>query len=133
MPAAHTPPMPMPNRARHASNMTYDVEKPPRNAKHEYARIEAIERPLAAPPICRRSGADAAHHAQEQRGGAEEADERAGDAEMALDIDEQKRQDGEVKPVEQPPEVGGQEGSPLRGSHQREPGRVPGAVHRAPS
>src|SRR5579872_4346014 len=46
MTAAHTPPMPMPNSARIAKSIPYDVEKPPRNEKTEYQRIENISGPL---------------------------------------------------------------------------------------
>ena len=46
IPAAQTPPMPMPNRARIANSMPYDVEKPPRNENSEYQRIENISGPL---------------------------------------------------------------------------------------
>ena len=42
MPAAQTPPMPMPNSARHAKSMRYDVEKPPKNENSEYHTIENI-------------------------------------------------------------------------------------------
>src|SRR5256885_9806591 len=42
MPAAHTPPMPMPKSARIANSMRYDVEKPPRNENSEYHTIENI-------------------------------------------------------------------------------------------
>jgi hypothetical protein len=46
MPAAHTPPMPMPKSARHVKSMPYDVEKPLRKANAEYHRIENINGPL---------------------------------------------------------------------------------------
>ena len=46
MPAAQTPPMPMPNSARIANSIPYDVEKPPRNENSEYQRIENISGPL---------------------------------------------------------------------------------------
>ena len=46
MPAAHTPPMPIPNSARIANSIAYDEEKPPRNEKTEYHRIENMSGPL---------------------------------------------------------------------------------------
>src|SRR5579862_2723229 len=42
MPAAHSPPMPMPNNARSANSMPYDVEKPLRNAKTENHSTDSI-------------------------------------------------------------------------------------------
>ncbi len=38
--------MPIPNSARIANNMPYDVEKPPRKEKSEYHMIENISGPL---------------------------------------------------------------------------------------
>ena len=46
MPAAHTPPMPMPNSARSANSIRNDVAKPLKNANIEYQRIENISGPL---------------------------------------------------------------------------------------
>ena len=46
MPAAQTPPIPIPKSARSTNSMRYDVEKPHRNAKIEYQRIEKISGPL---------------------------------------------------------------------------------------
>ena len=46
IPAAQTPPMPIPNSARHVNNMPYEVEKPLRKAHIEYQRIENISGPF---------------------------------------------------------------------------------------
>jgi hypothetical protein len=42
MPAAHSPPMPIPNSARSAKSIAYDVENPLRKAKTENQRTESI-------------------------------------------------------------------------------------------
>jgi hypothetical protein len=42
MPAAHSPPMPMPKSARNAKSIAYDDEKPLRKANSENQRIEII-------------------------------------------------------------------------------------------
>jgi hypothetical protein len=46
IPAAQTPPIPMPNSARHANNIWYELEKPPRNENTEYQTMENINGPL---------------------------------------------------------------------------------------
>ncbi len=46
MPAAQTPPMPMPNSARSPSSIPNVVENPLRHANIEYHRIENISGPL---------------------------------------------------------------------------------------
>src|SRR5215207_2829252 len=54
-PAAHIPPMPMPNSPRHANRMTYDVDSPLRNANAVNQAIEKMigglrpQRSAAAP------------------------------------------------------------------------------------
>ncbi len=63
IPAAHMPPMPMPNSARSANSMVYDFENPLRNANSENQRIESINgslrpnlsalAPAATPPMRR--------------------------------------------------------------------------------
>ena len=63
MPAAQTPPIPMPKSARSVKSIRYDVEKPLRHANAEYQRIENTNGPLrpqrsaaepaAAPPSSR--------------------------------------------------------------------------------
>ena len=42
MPAAHSPPMPMPKSARSANSIVYDVEKPLRNANIDNQMIDSI-------------------------------------------------------------------------------------------
>ena len=63
MPAAHSPPIPMPNSARHANSIAYDVEKPLSTVNSENQTIESISGslrphrsaavPAAAPPTRR--------------------------------------------------------------------------------
>ena len=63
MPAAHSPPMPMPNSARKANSIAYEVENPLRQAKIENHTIDSISGslrpylsasvPAAAPPTSR--------------------------------------------------------------------------------
>ena len=63
MPAAHSPPMPMPNSAGNANNIPYEVEKPLSAAKIENQRIDSISGslrphrsaavPASAPPTSR--------------------------------------------------------------------------------
>src|SRR5262245_54156868 len=65
MPAAHSPPMPIPNSARNANSMAYDVEKPDRNANSENHAIDSMSgslrpqrsaaAPASAPPSSRKS------------------------------------------------------------------------------
>ncbi len=42
MPAAHSPPMPIPNPARSANSIPYDVENPLRKAKTENQSTDSI-------------------------------------------------------------------------------------------
>ncbi len=63
IPAAHSPPMPMPNNARNTNNMAYVVEKPLNTVKMENHRMDRIKGslrpmrsaivPAAAPPTRR--------------------------------------------------------------------------------
>ena len=63
MPAVHSPPIPIPNRARSPNSIAYEVEKPLRQAKIENHTIETISGslrphlsaavPAATPPISR--------------------------------------------------------------------------------
>ena len=63
MPAAHSPPIPMPKSARHANRIAYDVENPLSTVKSENQMIDSISGslrphrsaavPAAAPPTSR--------------------------------------------------------------------------------
>ena len=46
IPAAHSPPIPIPKSARHAKSIAYEVEKPLRNAKMENHKMESISGPF---------------------------------------------------------------------------------------
>ena len=134
---------PVLERQRHAGRPDAahaDAEQRADREQHPVRRREAAEereqrvpedrehqRALAAPAIGRRAGADAAGDAEDQRDRAERARERLVDGEAALNVDEQKRQDGEVEAVEHPAEVGADERLPLR----RGDLAIPGASGRA--
>ena len=60
MPAAQTPPMPMPKSARSVNSIGYDVEKPLRKANSENQRIENISGPLRPQRSAAVPAADAA-------------------------------------------------------------------------
>jgi len=82
-------------------------ERVPQDRKHQ--------RTLAAPAIRGRPGADAAGDAEDQRDRTEQARQRGIDREAPLNVDEQKRDDGEVESVEHPGHVGAEKRLPLRG------------------
>src|SRR5262245_18732169 len=46
IPAAHSPPIPIPKSARNAKSIAYEVEKPLRNAKRENHNMESINDPF---------------------------------------------------------------------------------------
>ena len=81
MPAAHSPPMPMPKSARSPKSIAYDVEKPLRNAKIENQRIDSSQRQLAAPLVGRVPATTPPIETHQQRHRAERAGQHRVDRE----------------------------------------------------
>ena len=109
IPAAHTPPIPMPKSARSAKRGREAAEKrkdrQPENRQHQ--------RQLASPAVGHRAGHDATHEPHDERHGPECSSEHGIDRKCPLDVDQDERQDGEVEAIEHPAEERRGERTPL--------------------
>jgi len=110
----HTPPIPIPNSARSTNNIPYDVEKPPRNERRSSTRGWRT----SADPCGPSDRQPCPRRCRRRRGRLSVIVPSApasalSHREAALNVDEEKRQDGEVEAVEHPSHVGADERLPL--------------------
>ena len=113
MPAAHSPPIPIPKSARKPKSMAYEVEKPLRHAKIENQSIDSISGSLRPYLSGHRACNHATNQAKEQRYSAEGSGECAVYRKALLNIKKNEGQNGEVEAVEHPPQKSGEERLPL--------------------